>query len=190
MGSWAKAFITEVKNLTIKFDWILNKYTIFVTETLKTLFMTKRILALFVAVTLLSSTAFSTNSVKNLLPGNGKELQISTLTAKTLTKMEARAIQKAEKKQVRTQKRVALVQKMLAKNMAKKAVDFKDPVNKWLWYAVFAWGASIVLWILAAALITGTGFLGGGILGLLASLVALFGTVAFVIWLVKKFGDA
>jgi hypothetical protein len=133
---------------------------------------------------------FSINKIENTLPGHGIALPVNAVAAHPLTKAEAKSIQKAEKKQVRTQKRIALVQKYLAKNMAKKAVDFKDPVNKWLWFGVFGWGAGLVLWIIAAAVVTGGGFLGGGFLGLLASLAWLFGTVAFVIWLVKKFGDA
>lgn len=152
--------------------------------------MKKRILLLTFALALISQISFSINSVKNNLPGNGISVPVDLLSGHTLTKAEAKVIQKAEKKQVRTQKRIAVVQKFLAKNMAKKAIDFKDPVNKWLWFGVFGWGAGLVLWIIAAAVVTGGGFLGGGFLGLLASLAWLFGTVAFVIWLVKKFGDA
>ncbi|MBK6479253.1 MAG: hypothetical protein IPF93_13470 [Saprospiraceae bacterium] len=55
-----------------------------------------------------------------------------------------------------------------------------------MWFGVFGWGAGLLLWIIAAAVVTGGGFLGGGFLGLLASLCWLFGTVAFVIWLVKN----
>ena len=152
--------------------------------------MKKRILLLTFALTLMAQMSFSINSVENTLPGNGMALPVANVASHTLTKAEAKLIQKAEKKQVRTQKRIAVVQKFLAKNMAKKAVDFKDPVNKWLWFGVFGWGAGLLLWIIAAAVVTGGGFLGGGFLGLLASLAWLFGTVAFVIWLVKKFGDA
>lgn len=152
--------------------------------------MKNRLLLLTFVLTLVVQMAFSINKVENTLPGNGMALPVNMVAAHTLTKDEAKAIQKAEKKQVRTQKRIAVVQKYLAKNMAKKAIDFKDPVNKWLWFGVFGWGAGLVLWIIAAAVVTGGGFLGGGFLGLLASLAWLFGTVAFVIWLVKKFGDA
>lgn len=152
--------------------------------------MKNRILLLTFVLALMSQLSFSINTVNNTLPGNGAPLPVGLVTTHALTKTEAKAIQKAEKKQVRTQKRIAVVQKFLAKNMAKKAVDFKDPVNKWLWFGVFGWGAGLVLWIIAASVVSGGGFLGGGFLGLLASLAWLFGTVAFVIWLVKKFGDA
>ncbi|MEP7268859.1 MAG: hypothetical protein ABI844_14625 [Saprospiraceae bacterium] len=148
--------------------------------------MKLKFLSIILISVLAIQSSFAVNSVGKSLPTNGIERQISMVESKTLSKAEARSIAKEERKQAKVQKRVAMVQKMMTKNMANKAVDFHDPVNKWLWFAVFGWGASIVLWILAAALITG----GYGIIGLLASLAALFGTVAFVIWLVKKFGDA
>lgn len=149
-----------------------------------------RNLVVTVLAALFVHAGFAINTVNNTVAGSGVALPIELATGHGMTRTEAKAIQKAEKKQVRTQKRIAMVQKYLAKNMAKKAIDFKDPVNKWLWFGVFGWGAGLVLWILAAAVTTGGGFLGGGFLGLLASLAWLFGTVAFVIWLVKKFGDA
>ena len=149
-----------------------------------------KLFAAIVIAALTCQMSFAINSVEKSLPINGVEKKISLVESKTLTKTEAKAIQKLERKEARSQKRLAIVQKLMMKNASKKAVDFKDPVNKWLWFGVFGWGAAFVLWILAAALVTGGGFLGGGVLGLLASLVGLFGTVSFVIWLVKKFGDA
>jgi hypothetical protein len=107
---------------------------------------------------------------------------ITAVESKTLTKAETKAIQKLERKEVRQQKRIAMVQKMMGKNMAKKAIDFQDPVNKWLWFAIFGFGIAIVLSILVSA--------GGWGLWWLAYLAGIFGTVAFVIWLLKKFGDA
>lgn len=150
----------------------------------------KKIFAVLVIAAMTCNLSFAVNTVEKSLPINGTEKKITLVESKTLTKSEAKAIQKLERKEAKNQKRLALVQKMMMKNYAKKAVDFKDPVNKWLWFGVFGWGAAFVLWILAAALVTGGGFLGGGFLGLLASLVGLFGTISFVIWLVKKFGDA
>lgn len=149
-----------------------------------------RNLVVTVLVALFVQIGFAINTVNNTLAGNGVALPIELATGHGMTRTEAKAIQKAEKKQVRTQKRIAVVQKYLAKNMAKKAIDFKDPVNKWLWFGVFGWGAGLVLWIIAASVVSGGGFLGGGFIGVLASLAWLFGTVSFVIWLVKKFGDA
>ena len=93
------------------------------------------------------------------------------------------------KKEQRQQKRL---EKRL-KKMEKKGVDFSDPVNKWLWYAIFAWGASVVLSILLSILFRAT-LLGGGGFGLyyllwvLTGLLGLAGGISFVIWLIKKFG--
>lgn len=144
-----------------------------------------RNLVVTVLAALFVQFGFAINTVNNTLAGNGVALPIELATGHGMTRTEAKAIQKAEKKQVRTQKRIALVQKYLAKKMAKKAIDFKDPVNKWLWFGVFGWGAGLVLWIIAAGVSSGF-----GLIGVLASLAWLFGTVSFVIWLVKKFGDA
>ena len=144
-----------------------------------------RNLVVTVLVALFVQIGFAINTVNNTMAGNGVALPIELATGHGMTRTEAKAIQKAEKKQVRTQKRIALEQKYLAKKMAKKAIDFKDPVNKWLWFGVFGWGAGLVLWIIAAGVSSGF-----GLIGVLASLAWLFGTVSFVIWLVKKFGDA
>ena len=152
--------------------------------------MKSRLFSIALSLVLLVQLSLATNTVANLVPGNGVEKKISMVNSKALTKAEAKEIQKIERKQVRTQKRIGMVQKFMTKKMAKNAVDFQDPVNKWLWFGVFGWGAGLLLWIIAAAVVTGGGFLGGGFLGLLASLCWLFGTVAFVIWLVKKVGDA
>ncbi|MEO5583751.1 MAG: hypothetical protein ABIR66_13755 [Saprospiraceae bacterium] len=145
--------------------------------------MKRKILTILLAVVVICQAGLAVNSVKNLVPGNGIELQISNVKSNTLSNVEARAIQKAERKEFRNQKRLAMVEKFMTKKMAKKAIDFKDPVNKWLWFGIFGWGAGLLLWIIA-----GSVFSGG--IGLLASLAWLFGTVSFVIWLVKKFGDA
>ncbi len=145
---------------------------------------------LFTAIVVAALTcqmSFAINSVEKSLPINGVEKKISLVESKTLTKTEAKAIQKLEKKEARNQKRLGMLQKMMVKKMHKNAVDFKDPVNKWLWFGIFGWGAGLLLSILSWSVVTAGGF---GVLWLLASLAYLFGTVSFVIWLVKKFGDA
>jgi hypothetical protein len=89
--------------------------------------------------------------------------------------------------------------KLIAKKLAKPGVDFSDPVKKWLWYALTAWAAGILLYIIATvvgvgsvasattgAVSTGLGI--SGILWLIGGLLSLAGTICFVIWLVKKFG--
>lgn len=93
---------------------------------------------------------------------------------------------KAERKQARK-----------AKWFAKKGqrVDFSDPVDKWMWFWIFGWGAGLVLYILAVAIASGgiysgTGFGFAAILATFSWLAWLFGSVALIIWLVKKFGGA
>ncbi len=83
------------------------------------------------------------------------------------------------KKEFKAQKRMAKFEKLFKK----AGVDFSDPVNKWMWFWIFGWGAGLVLSILAAATVT-SGF---GALWLLSSLCWLAGSVSLVIWLVKKF---
>jgi hypothetical protein len=93
----------------------------------------------------------------------------------------------------------------IAKKMAKlqkrfgngKAIDLQDPVNKWMWFWIFGWGAGLLLFIIGgvvavggAASGSGAGFGVGAIFSLLGVLCSLFGTVSLVIWLVKKFGGA
>lgn len=145
--------------------------------------MKSKILAFVLTISMISQSGYAVNTVKNLVPGNGIEQQISLVKSNALSKAEAKSIQKLERKEFKAQKRLAMVQRFMAKKMAHKAIDFQDPVNKWLWFGVFGWGAGLLLWIIA-----GSVFSGG--IGLLASLCWLFGTVAFVIWLVKKFGNA
>ena len=82
-------------------------------------------------------------------------------------------------------KKFAKAQKHFTKKGEK--VDFSDPVDKWMWFWIFGWGAGLVLSIVATAVVLSGGF---GIFWLLGSLCWLFGTVSLVIWLVKKFGGA
>ena len=106
--------------------------------------------------------------------------------AVNLTKKELRKQKRAAKKQARMEKWMNKLQKKLA------AVDFNDPVKKWMWFWIFGWGAGLLLSIIAGAVATGGVFSGGFgaayILALLGSLAWIFGTVSLVIWLVKQFG--
>ncbi len=98
----------------------------------------------------------------------------------------AASYHKLTKKELRQQKRM---EKRL-KKMQKKGVDFSDPVNKWLWFAIFGWGAGIILYIVAYALIGASLYSGFGLFGvfsLLGALASLFGSISFVVWLIKKF---
>ncbi len=81
------------------------------------------------------------------------------------------------KKQERLEKVMTKVQKKMDK-MEKKGVDFSDPVNKWLWFAIFAWVAAIALYILGIFV---------PFVSWLGYLVGLAGSVFFIIWLLKVF---
>ena len=60
-----------------------------------------------------------------------------------------KATKKELKRQARLEKRIAKFEKKLAKKgMTMEDVDFSDPVQKWLWFALFGWGAGVVLCIL------------------------------------------
>jgi hypothetical protein len=96
------------------------------------------------------------------------------------------------KKEFKLQKRMSRFETL----MNKMGVDFKDPVKKWLWFAVLGWAAGLVLYIIAVATAVGTVSTGTGaglgisaILGILGWACFLFGGISFVIWLVKKFAD-
>ncbi|MEM1218657.1 MAG: hypothetical protein AAGH79_07085 [Bacteroidota bacterium] len=102
-----------------------------------------------------------------------------------------KATKKEMKRQARLEKRIAKFEKKLAKKgMTMEDVDFSDPVQKWLWFALFGWGAGIVLSILAtilfASLLTTGGFGLGAVFWLLASLCYAFGSISFIVWLIKK----
>jgi len=94
-------------------------------------------------------------------------------TATTASTKVDKQTKKQLKRQERFEKRMA---KFQAK-MEKKGVDFSDPVDKWLWFAIFGWGAAIVLTILSYAI---------AIFALLSWLAWSFGGVSFIVWLIKK----
>jgi len=64
---------------------------------------------------------------------------------------------KQKRKKARLKKVVAKFEKRITKINAKRAakgkpqIDFSDPVDKWMWFWIFAWGGALVLSILAAA---------------------------------------
>ena len=79
-----------------------------------------------------------------------------------------------------------MFKKVVAKKMDKYgAIDFSDPVKKWMWFWIFGWAAGLLLWIISWTVLTSGGIGGFGVLGLLGSLAWLFGTVCLVVWLVK-----
>ena len=100
-------------------------------------------------------------------------VQDSQASTASISKKELKQQQRMEKRMDKIQKKVAKWENKLQK----KGVDFSDPVNKWLWYAIFAWVAAVVFYILAG--------LTAGAFWYLGYLASLAGTVFFVIWLLK-----
>lgn len=88
---------------------------------------------------------------------------------KTLSKKEL-------KKQERLEKRLAKAEKKAAAS----DVDFEDPVDKWMWFWIFGWGANLALSVVSI-------IIGIPLLGTLGYLAGVFGTVSLIIWLIKKF---
>ncbi|MBK7410233.1 MAG: hypothetical protein IPJ40_20555 [Saprospirales bacterium] len=80
------------------------------------------------------------------------------------------------KKQERMEKVMTKIQKKLDK-WEKKGVDTSDPVNKWLWFAIFAAVGAIVFSILGAFTVYGLWYIGY----LLWTAASIF----FLIWLLK-----
>ena len=84
-----------------------------------------------------------------------------------------------KKKAAKLDKKLQKLQKKMENKIAKKSanadggVDFSDPVDKWMWFWIFGWGLAILL-----------GLVG---LGTLGWIVGVAGTVALILWLVKKF---
>ncbi|MCB0642509.1 MAG: hypothetical protein KDC44_12755 [Phaeodactylibacter sp.] len=103
------------------------------------------------------------------------------------TTIESNKADKQTQKQLKRQKRFEKRMAKMEKKANKKDIDFSDPVDKWLWFAVFGWAGGVILTILAYVLVFSTaGFGLGGVLWLLASLCYLFGSVSFIVWLIKK----
>jgi hypothetical protein len=155
-------------------------------------------LLLTLSLALVVTTGFAGSSVNTEDKAMGTVLMEDMMADKATLKAEKqldRQLLNAEKKQYRAEKRVAWFSKMINKKMAKsknKSIGgLDDPVDKWFWYWLIAWGAallvSILFWSLAGA---GVGFYSGGwlIAGLLSTLLWLGGTVCFIIWLVNKLG--
>ena len=97
----------------------------------------------------------------------------------TVVNKETTSISKKElKKQERMEKMMDKIQKKMDKMDAKKGVDTSDPVKKWLWFAIFAWIAAIVLYILGWFI---------PFVWYLGYLASAAGTIFFIIWLLKLF---
>jgi hypothetical protein len=93
-------------------------------------------------------------------------------------------IRKEAKKQAREERFIARFQKAVhAKFQKKQPGGISDPVDKWFWIWAIAWSIGIIMTIIAGGAIAGTAI---GIIWLAAFVI---GSVALILWLVKKFGQ-
>jgi hypothetical protein len=124
-----------------------------------------------------------------LLPFTAVKASVAVSAQEARTEMVKKAGSNTDVKMNKIQK--SFIAKKMTKFMSKRfakaggGIDLQDPVEKWMWFWIFGWGAGLVLSILASAVTFGTGF---SIFWGLASLLWLAGSVCLVIWLLKKFG--
>jgi hypothetical protein len=121
-------------------------------------------------------------------------MAITSSTTVTTSMVEKQS--KDLKKEFKTQKQLNKIERVFGK----RGIDFSDPVKKWFWFWILGWSAALVLYIIAIAVGVGTvttatttGAVSSGlglyaILGLIAGLVGLFGTISLIVWLIKKNG--
>lgn len=153
----------------------------------------KNLLLLFGFALLAQGVTFANSNVINL--EDHKEGLISLEDAashSSLTKSLQKESKQLERKQKRTAKKMARLQKFMSSKKGQKLLGgLDDPVDKFFWYWVIGWGAAIVLSIIASAVAVGGVFSGGFgaayIIALIGWLLGLAGTVALIVWLVKKF---
>ncbi len=143
---------------------------------------------LFLSFAMISTTAWGIplNEKKLKSEDQIETVEINATTSQAVTKADVRAMKKMERKEQRMNKRLAWLNKKLVKKYGEDAaIDFDDPVKKWMWFWIFGWAGGLLLWILSWTVLTSGGIGSFGVLGLLGSLAWLFGTVCLVIWLVK-----
>ena len=97
---------------------------------------------------------------------------------------ELKNLKENEKQLVRIEKRIGRINKIYNSGNSNRPLGgISDPVDKWFWIWVIGWGLGLVLTLIFAGAVTGAAI---GIIWLLAFGV---GSVALVLWLVKKFGS-
>jgi hypothetical protein len=159
----------------------------------RVLFTSGLFLALLFGV---SQMAFSASAVSLTKKGETETMSRQDVKSsafvpgENLTKRQERRLKRGERRLNKLEKKL----NKRGKSLKALGIDLSDPVDKWMWYWIFGWGGALVLYIIASAIATGgiysgTGFGIAALFATLGSLVGLFGTVALVIWLLKKFGD-
>jgi hypothetical protein len=86
----------------------------------------------------------------------------------------------------RMEKKLAKLERKIEKKLAKKlekgqAIDFNDPVDKWMWFWLLGWAAGFVLYSMGWFIAAPFWYLG--------YLCMLAGTACLIVWLLKKSGN-
>ncbi len=140
----------------------------------------------FLTLSMLFVFAFASTTVsaKNTINSEDNVAGIVSMndaySANTLTKADMRAEKradklatKAEKKEIRTEKRMTKLNNFMMKHFNKSALGgFDDPIDKFLWWAIIAAGAAIIFSFIYWPIST---------IFWIGSLVLL------VLWIIKKF---
>lgn len=96
---------------------------------------------------------------------------------------ELKNLKQNEQQLVRIEKRIGRINKIYNSGSSNRPLGgISDPVDKWFWIWVIGWGLGLVLTLLFAGAITGAA------IGIIWFLAFGIGSVALVLWLVKKFG--
>ncbi|MEO6131702.1 MAG: hypothetical protein ABIQ02_07630 [Saprospiraceae bacterium] len=98
------------------------------------------------------------------------------------THAELKILKRNEKRLNRFESLVQRMHKVYAEKKSGHAGLFTDPVNKWLWLWLITWGIGILV------LVVSSGGVASPAIGIIWLLAFAIGSVALIIWLVKKFG--
>jgi hypothetical protein len=102
----------------------------------------------------------------------------------SLAKHKQTRIHKEVRKQHREEKFIARFQKIVqAKFQRKHPGGISDPIDRWFWIWTIGWGLGIIMTIIAGGAIASTA------LGIVWLASFVIGSVALILWLVKKFGQ-
>ena len=142
-------------------------------------------IALLFSFQFLNATVEPASTLKPVLNEN----RLATPHPLTLRTMEEFLSLTPKKYKELTGKRMTLTQKVSLKLIQLKMkrqlriheainsfddIDFRDPVDKWMWFWIFAWGIGLVILFLPGVWV-------------LSSLFFLVGLICLIVWLVKKF---
>ena len=144
----------------------------------------KNILALsmLLVFSIAATTVMAGNPINTEDNAGGIIAMDDAYSSKAMTKADMRATKradklalKAEKKQIRQEKRMTKINNFIAKHFGNSALGgLDDPIDKYLWWAIIAVGAAIIF-----------GWLVWGPLG---AIFGIAGLVLLVLWIIKKYG--